>query len=77
MTYRDALACRTRYRRFIRLMQWAACLSEGEAACCIRDYRNGLEYSGEAVNHFGGTRAVILGAARLRASYSLRRALQL
>ena len=53
-------------RRLIRAMKWVAILSESEAAACIRDHRDGLAYSGEAVNHFGGTRAVILAAWKAR-----------
>lgn len=53
-----------RYPRLIHALQFVACLSEGEAISCIRDYQRGDSYSGEAVNHFGGTRAVISRAAR-------------
>ena len=52
-----------RYPRLIRSLQWLAILSESEAAACIRDYKAGLSFSGEAVNHFGGTRPLITRAA--------------
>jgi len=52
--------------RLRKLVQWVAILSTGEADACIRDYRAGYDYSGEAVNHFGGTRAVITRAVAMR-----------
>ena len=61
-----------KHYRLVRLMQFVACLSPGEAQACIRDYRAGFEYSSEAVNHFGGTRAVIMAAVRLRTNYAVR-----
>ena len=57
---------RARYPRLIWCLMWAACLSEGEASACIRDYRAGLAYSGEAVNHYGGTKAALRRASRAR-----------
>ena len=65
-----------KYPRLIRLMQFVACLSTSEAACCIRDHRNGFSYGGEAVNHYGGTLAVLQAAIRLRTNYSVRDMLQ-
>lgn len=59
LTYEDCIA---RYPRLIRAMQFVACLTKGEAGCAIRDYRAGSLYSGEAVNHFGGTSVVIARA---------------
>jgi hypothetical protein len=55
-----------RYPRLLRAMKWVAVLSDGEAESCLRDYKAGLAYSGEAVNHFGGTRAVIERAIACR-----------
>ena len=55
-----------RYPRLLAAMQWVAILSPGEAACCIRDYKAGRDWSGEAVNHFGGTRAVLQRAWETR-----------
>lgn len=55
-----------RYPRLLAAMQWVACLSDGEAIACIRDFKAGLAYSGEAVNHFGGTDVVIHCAIRER-----------
>lgn len=69
-TSNSALPVQARTQRplphFIRLVQYVACLSLGEATACIRDYREGRLYSGEAVNHFGGTQAVINRAVALR-----------
>jgi hypothetical protein len=62
--------------RLESLMMFAACLSRTEAQGCIRDYRAGLAYSGEAVNHYGGTRAVIERAIQLRTNYTLRELLK-
>ena len=65
-------ACRDRYPRLVRCMQFVACLSEGEAACAIRDWRSRSLYGldnplgGEAVCHFGGCLAVLLAARRCR-----------
>jgi hypothetical protein len=50
---------RTRTPKLLRAMRWVAILSHGEAEAALRDFRAGLSYSGEAVNHYGGTRAVI------------------
>jgi len=47
-------------------MQTAACLSRGEAISCLRFYMRGDKWAGEAVNHFGGTRAVITRAIQIR-----------
>lgn len=58
-----------RFPRLIQAMQWVGCLSEGEATACIRDYLAGLAYSGEAVNHFGGTQPLIRRAAGQRARW--------
>lgn len=55
-----------RYPRLIHALQFVACLSDGEAISCIRDYQRGDAYSGEAVNHYGGTKKVISDAARAR-----------
>lgn len=55
-----------RFPRLIRAMQFAAVLSRGEAISCIRDYLRGDKWSGEAVNHYGGTLAVIRAAIRVR-----------
>jgi hypothetical protein len=53
-----------RYPKLLRAMQWTASLSSGEAEACLRDYWAGLAFSGEAVNHYGGTRAVIERASQ-------------
>lgn len=68
----DIVPIEARYPRIIRLMQFAACLSRGEASACIRDFKAGRAYSGEAVNHYGGTRAVIDAVLRLRTNYTVR-----
>jgi hypothetical protein len=63
-TYQD---CEKRYPRLIRAMCWAACLSTGEAACAIRDFRHypGC-MGGEAVAHYGGPERAIREAIRHR-----------
>lgn len=61
--------------RLMRLMIWCAILSDSEATACLRDYRANVEYSSEAVNSYGGPRAVIERAVQLRTNYSLRRSL--
>jgi hypothetical protein len=56
-----------RYPRLIRAMKWAGCLNSSEAECaidCWRNYR--LEWSTEAVNHYGGNIRIIQNAFRLR-----------
>lgn len=55
-----------RYPRLVKCMQWVAILSSYEAGCCIRDFKDGYDFSGEAVNHFGGPRAVITRAIASR-----------
>ena len=55
-----------RYPRLIRAMQCAAILSTYEAVYCIRDLKRNEDYSGEAVNHFGGTREVLKVAWSIR-----------
>lgn len=45
--------CCSRYPRLTSLLKEVACLSTVEAGCCIRDYRDGLPYSCEAVSHAG------------------------
>ncbi len=58
-----------RYPRLIRSMKWVAILSDGEAACALRDYRDGYgseHFGSEAVHHFGGPLAVIKAAIRAR-----------
>lgn len=45
--------CLERWPRLVRAIQWVIIGSYSEAACCIRDYRDGLRYGGEAVSHSG------------------------
>lgn len=67
--------CRTRYPRLTRAMMWAAVLSESEAACAIRDFRNGYAIGGgEAVAHFGGPAKVVRAAIQMRHRAPARRA---
>lgn len=54
---------RTRYRRLISALRWAACLTESEAVNAIYHKQLGHEWAGEAVNHFGGVQAVLRAAA--------------
>jgi hypothetical protein len=55
-----------RYRCLSRAMQWVSCLSTNEAGACIRDHKDGFNFSGEAVQHFGGPRAVLRAAMAAR-----------
>lgn len=66
-----------RYPRLIRAMRWAACLTPGEAVCAIYLYQMGDDYSSEAVNHYGGNRAVIRDAFHGRATVRALRAMSL
>lgn len=50
MTYEQVLQ---RYPRLCRLVQEILIGSLSEAACCIRDYRNGMRFGSEAVSHSG------------------------
>jgi hypothetical protein len=66
LTYQE---CAARYPLLVRAMKWVAILTDGEAACAIRDYRDGYqgpEFGSEAVCHYGGPRAVIEAAWRGR-----------
>lgn len=63
---RDRKSTRERYPLLIHCMIVVTRLSKGEAVSCIRDYKNGLDFSGETVNHFGGCRAVLDTAANVR-----------
>ena len=55
-----------KYAHIIRAMQFVAILAQAEAVFAIRDYKAGEDYSGEAVNHFGGIRATIRQAYTMR-----------
>ena len=66
LTYQE---CAARYPLLVRACKWVAILSDGEAACAIRDYRDGFQgpgFGSEAVAHFGGPRAVIERAWQVR-----------
>ena len=63
MTLENALK---KYPHIIRAMSYIAILSTYESAGAIVDYKRGENYSGEAVNHFGGIREVIRCAWRER-----------
>ena len=63
ITHAEATA---RYPRLLRAMAWVACLNSTEAQSAVIMHRAGHEYAGEAVNHFGGCRAVIRNAIRCR-----------
>jgi hypothetical protein len=56
ITYEEILR---KYPRTIKVMKYAAILCTAEAVYALKDYKRGDDYSGEAVNHFGGIRAVI------------------
>lgn len=51
----DYKQCLRRYPRLARAIQWIIIGSAGETGCCIRDYRDGLDFSCEAVSHSGLT----------------------
>ena len=54
-------------KRLIRALQWQGCLSQGEAECLIRDWRNGIrDYGTEAVVHYGGPDRLLHDAIRNR-----------
>ena len=57
---------RVRFPRLLTAMQWVAVLSKGEAENGLMTYFAGGVHAGEAVNHFGGSRAVIEAAYRRR-----------
>ena len=65
-SYLDHDEAARRYPRLIRAMRWVACLNSTEAQSAIIMHRAGHEFAGEAVNHFGGCRAVIRRAFRCR-----------
>lgn len=58
-----------RFPHLLKQMQWVAVLSEGEAERALAAYIRGEYWSGEAVDHFGGTRAVIAAAFKRRPTY--------
>lgn len=66
MTPTQYTALATKYRHIIKAMQYVAILAQSEAVFAIRDYKTGEDYSGEAVNHFGGIRATIRQAYKMR-----------
>lgn len=45
--------CAERWPRLTRCVQWVLIGSQSEAACCIRDYRDGHRYGSEAVSWSG------------------------
>jgi hypothetical protein len=55
-----------RYPHVIRAMKCAALLCTSEAVYCIRDLKLNDDYSGEAVNHYGGTHEVLKVAWNIR-----------
>ncbi len=77
MAFRRALrqydigAIAASYPRLVRAMCWYSILSITEACAAIRDYKRGSNWSGEAVDHAGGTRCVIRDAVAWR--HSIRR----
>lgn len=55
----------TRYPRLLKSIKWAAILCDGEALGCLAGHLAGWG-GGEAVQHFGGTTAVIRAGIRCR-----------
>jgi hypothetical protein len=45
--------CESRYPLLVKALQWVLIGSSSEAACCIRDYRDGARWGSEAVSHSG------------------------
>jgi hypothetical protein len=54
------------YPRLVRAMRGVIALNGDEAAICIRDLKAGRRWSGEAVNHYGGTHKVAADAWKCR-----------
>jgi hypothetical protein len=54
------------YPRLVRAMRGIAMLTGMEAATCIRDFKAGRRWSGQAVNHYGGTHKVTGDAWKYR-----------
>jgi hypothetical protein len=54
------------YPRLVRAMRGIAGLNGLEAANCIRDFKAGRRWSGEAVNRYGGTHKVATAAWKCR-----------
>ena len=50
------------YPRLVRAMREIATLKSVEAAACIRDFKAGRRWSGQVVNHYGGTRKLMADA---------------
>jgi hypothetical protein len=57
---------RQRYPRLLAAARHAAILADTEAIHALQRYRAGCPVAGEAVNHYGGTRAVLEAAYRHR-----------
>jgi len=66
MTYEEI---RRRYRKAIKLLQWVGLLTETEAISAIIAYKQGSKWACEAVDHFGGTKALVTAAWRARVTY--------
>lgn len=59
--------CAIRYPRLVRCMQYVAILNQSEAACALRDWRDGITWGGgEAVSHYGGIKKVLDNAIYCR-----------
>jgi hypothetical protein len=54
------------YPRLVRAIERIAILNGIEAAACIRDLKAGHRWSGQAVNHYGGTHKVVADAWKSR-----------
>jgi hypothetical protein len=74
-TWREGTEMQNGKRPLVRLeslMMFAAVLSRSEARYAIRDYRAGHDFSGEAVNHYGGIREVLKRALAYRSNETVR-----
>lgn len=47
--------CLERWPNVVKCLQWVLIGTSSEAACCIRDYRDGCPFGSEAVSHSGLT----------------------
>lgn len=65
-THPNSIDIGARFPRLVRHCIAAALLTRGEAIGCIAAYRRGDDGASEAVDHFGGTRAVVSRAFKGR-----------
>lgn len=71
------MSFRTTHPRLFRAVKFAAILSDGEAEVCLRQFRNGSDFAGEAVEHFGGVTKVVRAARNIYGNRVVRMILQI